>query len=216
MSDVAALIADMVRQGIDPDIIGRTAEALSQVNNVDRQAERRRARDRARKQEARLRNSAESADANKEKNQKKKTTPLGYTPKGDISSSPQGGTKKRATRIPADWQPDRGYAAEKGLSPGQIDTQAEKFRNYWQAASGQRATKADWPATWRNWVLTAVERQPRGQSPPNSNRPDTKTMTDAARSAYERYKAKEDAEQQRYQHSRADNANGLTIEGNAR
>lgn len=63
MSDVATLIADMVRAGVDPDLIGRAAAALSErepVKIVDEQAERRRAKDRERK---RLRNSAESADS---------------------------------------------------------------------------------------------------------------------------------------------------------
>jgi hypothetical protein len=59
LSEVAALIADMVRAGVDPELIGRTAAALAR-RNVDEQAERRRAADRERK--ARLRNSAESAD----------------------------------------------------------------------------------------------------------------------------------------------------------
>jgi hypothetical protein len=61
VNNVAALIADMVRAGVDPELIGRAAEALSQrepVRVVDEQAERRRAKDRDRK---RLRNSAESA-----------------------------------------------------------------------------------------------------------------------------------------------------------
>ncbi len=62
MSDVAELIADMVRAGVDPELIGRTAAALADrepVKIVDEQAERRRSKDRERK---RLRNSAESAE----------------------------------------------------------------------------------------------------------------------------------------------------------
>jgi len=62
MSDVAAIIADLVRAGVDPDLIGRTAAALADrepLKIVDEQAERRRAKDRERK---RLRNSAESAE----------------------------------------------------------------------------------------------------------------------------------------------------------
>lgn len=62
MSDVAELIADMVRAGVDPELIGRTAAALADrepVKIVDEQAERRRYKDRERK---RLRNSAESAE----------------------------------------------------------------------------------------------------------------------------------------------------------
>lgn len=51
MTDVAALIADMVKAGVDPDIIGRTAAALAErepVRVVDAQAERKRAADRER------------------------------------------------------------------------------------------------------------------------------------------------------------------------
>lgn len=41
--------------------------------------------------------------------------------------------------------------------------ETEKFRNYWRSKSGKDATKLDWPATWRNWMLTAADRAgPRG------------------------------------------------------
>lgn len=38
--------------------------------------------------------------------------------------------------------------------------ETEKFINYWRGKSGKDATKLDWPATWRNWMLNAAERQP--------------------------------------------------------
>jgi len=72
--------------------------------------------------------------------------------------------KKRGSRIPESWEPDRDYAAAKGLPAPEIEREAEKFRNYWRAKPGQGGVKLDWAATWRNWVLTAVER--RGQAPP--------------------------------------------------
>jgi hypothetical protein len=62
---VAALIADMVRAGVDPDLIGRTADLLASRDAAvvkDEAAERRREADRERKRAGRLRNSAESAD----------------------------------------------------------------------------------------------------------------------------------------------------------
>lgn len=61
MNDIAQLIEDMVRAGVAPELIGRTAAALAAREPIavkDEQAERRRERDRERK---RLRNSAESA-----------------------------------------------------------------------------------------------------------------------------------------------------------
>lgn len=51
MSDVAEIIAGLVRAGVDPDLVGRTAAALAEcgpVKIVDAQAERRRAADRER------------------------------------------------------------------------------------------------------------------------------------------------------------------------
>lgn len=48
MDQVADLIADMVRAGIDPDLIGRTAAAFA-AQSTDKQAIRRREKDRDRK-----------------------------------------------------------------------------------------------------------------------------------------------------------------------
>lgn len=67
------------------------------------------------------------------------------------------------TRIAPDWKPsaeDRGYARGKGLSDQTIDAQAERFRNHWLASTARNAVKLDWPATWRNWVLSSIERNP--------------------------------------------------------
>lgn len=40
MSDIAVLISDMVRSGVDPDLIGRTAELFSEKSNEVRNAKR--------------------------------------------------------------------------------------------------------------------------------------------------------------------------------
>lgn len=60
---------------------------------------------------------------------------------------------KKATRLPDDFTPSMD-----GLRvPADFDQQAElaKFRDYWVGAP--KGTKADWPATWRNWVRRAVD-----------------------------------------------------------
>jgi len=69
----------------------------------------------------------------------------------------------RASRLPADWQPDpdqRQYALDRGLDP---EREAENFRDYWQAKAGQNATKTDWGMTWRSWVRSSAERRPQRQ-----------------------------------------------------
>jgi hypothetical protein len=63
-------------------------------------------------------------------------------------------------RLPEDWQPsekDLDYAKTHGLSTGHVTIEAERFRNYWTAKAGNGATKLDWSATWRNWILKAAE-----------------------------------------------------------
>jgi hypothetical protein len=86
----------------------------------------------------------------------KKSEPTEHIGKMSIYRHP-----RRGARLSNDWQlADQGlvYATKRGLTPGQITIEVERFRNYWTAKSGTGATKLDWDATWRNWVLTAVER----------------------------------------------------------
>ncbi|WP_022723386.1 DUF1376 domain-containing protein [Rhodopseudomonas sp. B29] len=74
------------------------------------------------------------------------------------SGAPRAARRKAGHALPPDWQPsdaDWAYAAQKGLQAPQIEHQAEKFRNYWH---GNQSPKVDWAATWRNWILTAIER----------------------------------------------------------
>ena len=65
--------------------------------------------------------------------------------------------RKRGTRISEDFEitdPMKEWA--KAKAPGiDLGIETEKFINYYVALSGQRATKIDWPATWRNWILNA-------------------------------------------------------------
>jgi hypothetical protein len=66
----------------------------------------------------------------------------------------------RGTRLPSDWKPAEShiaYAAGLGMPGVRIAVEAEKFRNYWTAKTGAGATKRDWEATWRNWILNAME-----------------------------------------------------------
>lgn len=68
-------------------------------------------------------------------------------------------SKKKGCRIPDDFMPDIAWAKAQGLPEQSALLEAEKFRNFWQAKSGAGATKLDWPATWRSWVLNSLERR---------------------------------------------------------
>lgn len=70
---------------------------------------------------------------------------------------PQAASRKRGSRIPEPFlltAEMRRYSSEKRP---EIDVvlETEKFCNYWRAKTGRDATKLDWPATWRNWILNA-------------------------------------------------------------
>lgn len=45
-----------------------------------------------------------------------------------------------------------------GWSADRVRKTADKFRDYWIAKPGRDAVKADWLATWRNWVRREAER----------------------------------------------------------
>jgi hypothetical protein len=68
---------------------------------------------------------------------------------------------ERGSRLSGAWYPsphEIAFALDRGMPRGRIDTEIEKFRNYWIAKSGASAIKRDWSATWRNWIITAMER----------------------------------------------------------
>ena len=68
--------------------------------------------------------------------------------------------RPRATRLANDWKPsieEQDFARQLGIDP---DLEADRFRDYWTAQAGQRATKANWTATWRNSCRNAKPAQP--------------------------------------------------------
>lgn len=68
-------------------------------------------------------------------------------------------SRSRGTRLPADWSltPERLTLAADADSRVDARREAAKFRDYWLAATGKTAVKADWDATWRNWIRRAGE-----------------------------------------------------------
>ena len=172
MSDVAALIADLVRAGVDADLIGRTAAALAARDAVlvpDVAADRRREADRERK---RLRKSAEfrGIDGMDPSPQESPQTPKEPTPSTPSTQQekPLRGQKK-ASRLPSDWQlPDdwRQDALDAGLDAAQISAEAATMLD-WSRSSPQGA-KLDWRASWRNWCRRRAGELPRARGSPNS------------------------------------------------
>jgi biotin operon repressor len=82
----------------------------------------------------------------------------------------------RGSRIPSNWTPtpqDYAFAASEGLTREEINREADKFRDYWTAASGRNACKLDWQATWRNWIRSDLRKRPgAGNTSRNGSRTD--------------------------------------------
>jgi uncharacterized protein YdaU (DUF1376 family) len=63
---------------------------------------------------------------------------------------------RSGSRLPHDWRPseeDRAFAEQLGKDPDAI---APGFCDYWHGVPGAKGRKADWSATWRNWVRRDV------------------------------------------------------------
>ena len=64
------------------------------------------------------------------------------------AKSPRGTALPEAWTLPDDWK----TWAEGARPDVDVLTVADSFRDYWVAKPGKDGRKADWLATWRNWV----------------------------------------------------------------
>lgn len=82
----------------------------------------------------------------------------------DASDEPEQPRTQLGTRLPAGWFParsDANRAVEAGHDRDWLDGVLARFRDYWAATPGTKGRKADWDATWRNWVRREAEQQAR-------------------------------------------------------
>ncbi|WP_155721221.1 hypothetical protein [Gluconobacter oxydans] len=83
----------------------------------------------------------------------------------ESARKPKSEKPNRACRLPADWQPTPEqveFARDNQVDPVRT---AEVFRDYWLGVPGAKGCKADWDATWRNWV----RREDGMRAPPAAN-----------------------------------------------
>lgn len=83
--------------------------------------------------------------------------------KKDVSSPP---SKSNGSRLPSDWFLPKEWgewAVSQGASVDLIRHEAEKFKDYWHSVAGAKGRKADWYATWRNWIRKKLETQKKPQ-----------------------------------------------------
>lgn len=152
----------------------RDAEGLAmpEFGEHNGQSAKRRAEDQKRKRDGRNRPqsvrkvSGESADTNGTREREEKEKIEAIPPSSPLpAEKPKPAARK--TKIPEPFLVTgemRKWAAER-VPAVNLQLQTEKFVNYWRS---EAKTKADWPATWRNWMLTEqanAERRPSGGYP---------------------------------------------------
>ena len=84
--------------------------------------------------------------------------------------APKSEKSKRASRLPADWQPSlemAEFARSNGVDP---ERTAAVFRDYWLGVPDPKGRKTDWNPTWRNWVRREDGMQPNPQRTAPSDR----------------------------------------------
>jgi hypothetical protein len=122
------------------------------------QSAKRRATEAERKREVR-KMSAQDADkvqTREEKRREEKNT-------SSLRSEVEAASPQRGSRLPAEWQLPDDWAAWAKQTRPELDPKetAQRFADYWHGIAGAKGRKADWLATWRNWVRS--EKAPHGQ-----------------------------------------------------
>lgn len=102
------------------------------------------------------------ASQKQEQKQKQEQNPSDASP----SAKPPADAS-RGTRLPKDWVLPEDWQtwAESERPDLQIDVVACRFFDFWIAKPGKEGRKADWQATWRNWVRNERAQQGRPQQP---------------------------------------------------
>lgn len=84
-----------------------------------------------------------------------------------LEAKPKVSTKNRGSRLSDDWWITDDlvtFGVTEGLNIKQIEREADKFKDYWQAKSGVSATKVDWNKTFKNWIRSHVDRNSQNQN----------------------------------------------------
>jgi uncharacterized protein YdaU (DUF1376 family) len=90
--------------------------------------------------------------------------------------APSSRGRGKKARLPADWKLPVEWRAETrekfGVTDFQINRQTERFVRYWTSADCKNPLKADWKATWLNWIDNQQARGYLGPAgPTHSTRP---------------------------------------------
>jgi uncharacterized protein YdaU (DUF1376 family) len=162
---IEALI-DLGKIGVDGgSIINRRALTETEISQKNSEKQSEIARSRWSKNPEKSNEIKESSDAMAQPRQcQPEPEPEPYKKEEAKASS------KKGSRLPRDWSLPQEWAdwsLAQGMDELSSRREADRFRDYWVSAPGQRGVKLDWQAVWRNWVRKWIdERDRRGYNSP--------------------------------------------------
>jgi len=82
----------------------------------------------------------------------------------EVAKAPKAKRLEKDLELPKDWE-DFCKTTRADLKPQEV---FDQFKDYWVSVGGQKGTKLDWTATWRNWVRNQRQQSATTQDKPYS------------------------------------------------
>ena len=153
----------MADAGAPIEAIIMACEAVEAEQNKQ-MVEREKAAERKRRQRERDRDVTVTGQSQ----DKAETTPFPAPPKDNNQTPPTHtpvNNTARARRLPTDWEPAPLpaplLAQVSTWRCGLLESELAKFRDWAASAPAKSGLKADWDATWRNWLRRKIEEGPK-------------------------------------------------------
>lgn len=174
MSSDLTLIADLVRAGVSPDLIGRVAAALSGtvrdnvrdiVKGYERERKlvyRKKSKISSGKQTMSASTNASDCPGNVPDNSKRDHNVFLLSSSTETQRSKEKQESKRGTRLQIGTPLEKEYldfAISLGFAPHEVPQMWAEFVDYWIGLPGHRGVKTNWLSTWRNRVRAIRDRR---------------------------------------------------------
>jgi hypothetical protein len=157
---IDSIIAAMQGRVLDGDMVSGWSKR--QVEREDGSAERAKRWREAQKEGKRTQPNASEREQTPDKDKDKDKEERVERELDDASPSAQPASKKpTGTRLPENWVLPKAWGEwalqeRKDWNAETVRSVAEQFADHWHAKAGADARKADWQATWRNWVRREI------------------------------------------------------------
>lgn len=134
-------------------VFANDSVSLPRFDEHNGRSAKRRVMETERKRRERFANSAEKSSASEADTKRTREEKI-REETSSLRSEVERASPSHGSRLPSDWKlPDDWASWAKTQRPdlNPVDI-ADKFADYWHSVAGAKGRRADWQATWRNWV----------------------------------------------------------------